>query len=181
MQWGANISTVETVQYGGGPTSVQRRDDQHSTSKSLVDHFSTNRAKYIVKSGFVQLGMVDHYMIYAVRKLNAWRLKRNSPKTIEFRALRNYCKEDFLKNLQIIDWASTLESKSDNPNEMARKFHQIFEHLLNFHAPLKKRKVRNEYSPWITSDIKKSMEERDGLKKLASKDPNLNIRFSATR
>ena len=116
---------------------------KHSTSKSLIDHFSTNRAKYIVKSGVVQLGMVDHYMIYAVRKVNAWRLKRNSPKTIEFRALRNYCKEDFLKDLQMIDWASTLESKSDNPSEMASTIHEIFEHLLNFHAPLKKRKVRN--------------------------------------
>ena len=47
----------------------------------------------------------------------------------------------------MIDWASTLESKSDNPSEMARTFHQIFEHLLNFYAPLKERKVRNEYSP----------------------------------
>ena len=109
---------------------------EHSTSKSLIDHFSTNRAKYIVKSGVVQLGMVDHYMIYAVRKVNAWRLKRNSPKTIEYRALRTYCKEDFLKDLQLIVWASTLESKSDNPSEMARIFHEIFEHLLNFHAPL---------------------------------------------
>ena len=50
------------------------------TSKSLIDHFSTNRAKYIVKSGVLELGMVDHYMIYAVQKINAWRLKRKSPK-----------------------------------------------------------------------------------------------------
>ena len=48
---------------------------KHCTSKSLIDHFSTDRAKYIVKSSVVQLGMVDHYMIYAVRKVNAWRLK----------------------------------------------------------------------------------------------------------
>ena len=48
---------------------------ENSTSKSLIGHFSTNRAKYIVKSGVVQLGMVDHYMIYAVRKVNAWRIK----------------------------------------------------------------------------------------------------------
>ena len=138
--------------------------------------------------------MVDHYMIYAVRKLNAWRLKRSSPKIIEFRALRNYCKEDFLKDLQLIDWASALESKSDNPSGMACTFLEIFEHLLNFHASLKKGKVRNEYAPWITSDIKKSMEERDRMKKLASKDPNLwpkykilrnkvtnNIRLSVTK
>ena len=53
--------------------------------------------------------MVDHYMIYAVRKVNALRLKRNSPKTIEFRALRNYCKEDFIRDLQRNHWVSILD------------------------------------------------------------------------
>ena len=64
---------------------------------------------------------------------------------------------------------------------MARTFHEIFEHLLNFHAPLKKRKVRNEYAPWITSDIKRGMEERDRMKKLASKDPNLWPKYKILR
>ena len=64
--------------------------------------------------------------------------QRNSPKTTELRALRNYCKEDFLKDLQLINWASTLESKGYNPSEMASTFHEIFEHLLNSHAPLEK-------------------------------------------
>ena len=127
-----------------------------------------------MKSGVLQLGMVDHYMIYAVRKINAWRLRRKNPKTIESRALRNYCKENFQKDLQLINWASILEPMSDNPSEMASTFQEILEHLLNFHAPLKKRKVKSEYAPWISSDIKRSMEERNKMKKkLALKDPNL--------
>ena len=112
-------------------------------------------------------------MIYAVRKVNASRLKRSSPRTIEFRSLRNYCKEDFIKDLQRINWVSTLEPMRDSPNEMASVFIDIFEKLSKVHAPLKKRKVRSEYTPWLTSDIKKSMEERDKMKKLASKDPKL--------
>ena len=86
--------------------------------------------------------MVDHYMIYAVRKVNASRLKRSSPKTIEFRSLRNYCKEDFfIKDLQRINWVSILEPMSDSPNEMASVFIDIFEKLLKVHAPLKKRRL----------------------------------------
>ena len=77
-------------------------------------------------------------MIYAVRKVNASRLKRSSPKAIEFLSLRNYCKEDFLKDLQRINWVSTLEPMSDSPNEMASVFIDIFEKLLKVHAPLKK-------------------------------------------
>ena len=144
---------------------------ESTTSKSLIDHFSTNRAKYIVKSGVLEIGMVDHYMIYAVRKINAWRLKRKNPKTIESRALRNYCKENFQKDLQLINWASILEPMSDNPSEMALTFQEIFEHLLNFHAPLKKRKVKSEYAPWITSYIKRSMEERNKMKKTSIEGP----------
>ena len=93
-----------------------------------------------MKSGVLELGMVDHYMIYAVRKINAWRLRRKNPKTIESRALRNYCKGNFQKDLQLINWASILEPTSDNPSEMASTIQEIFEHLLNFHAPLKKRR-----------------------------------------
>ena len=52
---------------------------ESTTSKSLMDHFSTKRAKYIVKCGALEQGMADHY---AVREINAWRLKRKNPKTI---------------------------------------------------------------------------------------------------
>ena len=88
---------------------------------------------------------------------------------------------NFQKDLQLINWASILEPMSDNANEMASTFQEIFEHLLNLHALLKKRKVKNEYAPWITSDIKRSMEERNKMKKLALKDPNLWPRYKILR
>ena len=119
---------------------ITNETGESTTCKSLIDHFSTNRAKYIVKSIVLQLGMVNDYLIYAVRKINAWRLRRKNPKTIDSPALRNYCKENFQKNLQQINWASILEPTSDNPSEMASTIQEIFEHLLNFHAPLKKRR-----------------------------------------
>ena len=58
--------------------------DELSTSKSLIDHCWTNIPQYILKSGVVQLGMVYHYMINAVQKVNASRLKRNNPKRLSF-------------------------------------------------------------------------------------------------
>ena len=61
----------------------------------------------------------------------------------------------------------------DSPNEMAVVFIDIFKKILKDHALLKKRKIRSKYTPWLTSDIIKSMEERDKMKKLASKDPKL--------
>ena len=71
----------------------------------------------MIRSGVVQSGKADYNMIYAVRKVNPLRLKRIGPKTIDYRALRNYCKEDFLKDVQLIEWVSTLDPKSDYPSE----------------------------------------------------------------
>ena len=51
------------------------KESEHHTSKTLIDHFSTNKPRYILSSGVVKSGMVDHYMIYAIRKVNAWRIR----------------------------------------------------------------------------------------------------------
>ena len=44
--------------------------------KSLIDHFSTSNARYILKTDVLETGMVDHYLIYGIRKINAWRIKK---------------------------------------------------------------------------------------------------------
>ena len=43
--------------------------------------------------------------------------------------------------------------------------------IANYHAPLKKRRVRGISSPWITPELKKLMFHRDKLKKIASRFP----------
>ena len=56
-------------------------------SISLIDHLSTSNPKYILKTGILDTGMFDHYLVYGIRKVNAWRYKRENknPTTIEFR------------------------------------------------------------------------------------------------
>ena len=39
-------------------------------SKSLIDHFSTTNTKYILKTDILETGMVDHYLVYGIRKVN---------------------------------------------------------------------------------------------------------------
>ena len=47
-------------------------------SKSLIDHFSTSNARYIRKTDVLDTGMVDHCLIYGIRKINDWKIKKNS-------------------------------------------------------------------------------------------------------
>jgi hypothetical protein len=54
---------------------------------------------------------------------------------------------------------------TSDPNEMWESWKNIFNMVLEKHAPTRIRKVRSEYAPWLTSNIKKSMYHRDYLKK----------------
>ena len=60
---------------------------------------------------------------------------------------------------------------------MTATFHEIFESMLNVHAPLRKRKVRTEYASWINLSIKEFMRQRDQTKILVTKDIALRPKY----
>ena len=75
-------------------------NEQSCISHSLIDHFSTNKRKYILESGMIETLMVDHYMVYAIRKVNAWRLNTiHKNKIVESRNMKNYDKSASNKTL----------------------------------------------------------------------------------
>ena len=41
----------------------------------------------ILKADVLELGMADHYLVYGMRKVNAWRVKNKKPKVLETRCL----------------------------------------------------------------------------------------------
>ena len=146
------------------------KDGASHTSKTLIDHFATNRPNYILRASVLKLGMVDHYLIFAVRKLNAKRLLDKQVKIVETRSLRNYDKQLFLDELSAIDWNEMLARTNGDPDLMASVFNSVISSLLEVHAPLKRRKITSHHSPWITVEIKNLMKERDLAKKRSEKD-----------
>ena len=54
---------------------------------------------------------------------------------------------------------------------MAYFFQEIFESILDIHAPLKKRRVRSENVPWLNQSIRNLMKESDLAKKFTLKSP----------
>ena len=59
--------------------------------------------------------------------------------------------------------------KSSNPNEMWEQWKCTFLAIADKHAPLKMMRIRSQSSPWITSELKDLMHNRDILKIKASK------------
>ena len=47
------------------------KDGVTYTTRTLTDHFATSRPNNILRANVLKLGMVDYYLIFAVRKINA--------------------------------------------------------------------------------------------------------------
>ena len=58
---------------------------------------------------------------------------------------------------------------ADEPNKMVTTFQEILESLLNVHAPLRVKRLRNELAPWLTSSVRDLMTKRDRMRKAATK------------
>ena len=55
-----------------------------------------------------------------------------------------------------------------DPIQAWESWKHLFLTIANFHAPFKKKRVRNSsLAPWLNSDIKRLMRERDQLKRVA--------------
>ena len=137
-----------------------------STTKTLIDLAFTNKPELINGSGIIHLGISDHSLIYIQRKIY---IPRNDPKVIKTRQFKHYSVNNFKSDIFIylhngIFWDTMLD-----PNIMWKKWKTIFLSIADFHAPETTKKVRSEYAPWITNNIREVMTQRDFLKKKAVK------------
>ena len=72
-------------------TTTERGEQK--VSKTLIDHFSSTNPKYIIEADVMEIGMVDHYLIYGIRKINAKRQKENikeSSNPVTWKNMRKY-------------------------------------------------------------------------------------------
>ena len=66
---------------------------------------------------------------------------------------------------------------------MWRVWKNIFNNVVDRHAPLRSKRVRTSKSPWVTKRLKQLMHQRDSLKLKAirSNDPNVSLDFKKKR
>ena len=90
---------------------------------------------------------------------------RTGPRTIETRQFKNFQKENFLFDLEQMPWNDI--SLYSNPDDMWNVWRKQFITCVDKHAPLKRKRIRNKKSPWITRELLSRMHKRDYLKKKA--------------
>ena len=113
-------------------------------------------------------GFSDHDLIFGIRKISS-KLNRE-PKIVRSRQLKHYNKNEFMLSLKQVDWKVIL--KGGDINTMSTKFEDQFIAILDKHAPLRERKVKNSYALYIYHELRHKMFLRDLHKKRFNKSRN---------
>ena len=91
---------------------------------------------------------------------------------ITYRNFRKFNRINFRNDIASHCWDHIYNST--DPNQMWLQWKCSFLSIVNKHAPLRTMRVRTRSSPWITSELKKRMHDRDILKIKASKSNDSN-------
>ena len=170
-----NITTVYGLdQLIKSPTRVTPH------SSTLIDLIFTSNLDNIVCSGVSHIGISDHSLVYAYRKI-AQPSPCSGPNHISFRNFKHFDTANFRSDIQHQQW--DMADLTNNPDDTWSQWRKLFSAVCDKHAPLKTKRTRALRSPWINSEIKKRMRHRDRLKAKAikTKDPKLWDAFKKVR
>ena len=134
-------------------------------TKTLIDIIATNCAEKVSDCEVIPASIGDHEMVGCVRKINS---RKFAPKVINCRNYKNYDPETMKNELRKLDWSPVFSSMNVNIawNIMSNYLVTVF----NKHAPKIVKKIRGKPAPWLTEDIKTTMNKRDQLLRKYRKD-----------
>ena len=139
-----------------------------SSSSTLIDHSLSNTSEKICQFGTISLGLSDHCLIYATRKVVKGQINKHN--TVKLRSLRNYCKQDFGLKLSALNWQDVLTST--DVTKAWELFKEYFHSVLDVVAPIKEVRLKPRTEPWMTTDILQCVQKRDEWLKTFRKTRN---------
>ena len=84
------------------------------------------------------------------------------------RDTKNFDRENFLLDLLDIDWSLVIKLEKEDPNYSFNLYENTLNILLDKYIPLRKitqKELKQQYKPWITNNILKSIKARENLNK----------------
>ena len=134
------------------PTRITRE------SKTLIDVICCNVPHNIFSVKVIPAGLSDHELIGCARKLN--NVKFN-PRIVTCRNFANYNPKLFCEELNSANLVEVYSFIS--VNEAWASLRVTLQRCIDKHAPLISKKVKGRLCPWLTPDVRKEMNLRDGL------------------
>ena len=144
------------------------RIDSVTGRESLLDHIYSNCPELISNAKVDDLGLSDHFPISCSLNLNI-SPKRKTHKEITYRSFKYFNQSLFFYDLEQATFEKVLYETE--PNTAIEVWYVIFLSVLDKHAPVKTRRVKQaDMPPWITPEIIKATELKKKLKKEKKND-----------
>ena len=142
------MNTLQFEQLIKEPTRVT------ATTKTVIDLAFTNKPELINGSGVIHLGISDHSMIYIQRNIS---IPRGEPKIVKTRQFKQYNANNFKTDIFTYLNDEIFLNSTLDPNVMWEKWKTRFLTVADFHAPPITKRVRSQYAPWITNNIRQEI------------------------
>lgn len=121
----------------------------------------------------------DHSMVYAIRKFAM--SSKNTHKHVTTRSFKSFNANAFREHVKSAPWDSLRNCAT--PDEMIVIWENMFLKIADAHAPIRKQRVRNKKSPWITTELRELIAGRNRLKRqaLLTKHPSFWDKYKKER
>ena len=128
-----------------------------STACTLIDAIFVTNSDIVLKSGVISADNIsDHKAVFCDVNLSK---APTISKIIRYRCFRNFNYVEFLSAMYTLPWNNLLrEQNIDTKIEIFNNFLLI---LFNTYAPIKESRITKQRAPWLTSNIKLFMKQRD--------------------
>ncbi|CAB4011738.1 Hypothetical predicted protein, partial [Paramuricea clavata] len=154
-------STLNLTQLISSPTRVTE------TSQTLIDVILASNVDLVKKSDVLSITISDHFLVYSTLNL---KMPRTKPVTITTRSYKNFNADAFCNDISKIPWDTV--TVFDHTDDQVSCFNNLFQDVLEQHAPVKTFKSKYRKSKVITPEIRDLMRERDRLRKRAHQRSN---------
>ena len=138
-------------------------------AESGLDHLYTNRPDKISDVYAEYTGGSDHKLIKVTRYSKSI---KNRVRYVRKRCYKDFNKQEFSNKVKELSWYDvyTCEDTNQAAYLLTTKLLSILDHM----APVRTVQCRRQYAPWLSSNTKELMKERDKAQKLAASTGNMD-------
>lgn len=159
--WECTTTAVGLEQLVENPTRVATKLD--TTTSTLIDHIYSNCPLQVSGVGVGNLSASDHFPVFC-----SWLCKqpleaKHCHTTVTYRSFKRFNEANFLNDLRNTPF--DLVYQETDPDSALLLWYNLFNPVLDKHAPLRQRRVKKEKPPWLNKELIDAMEIRDRLKK----------------
>lgn len=162
-KWSDLLGQLGLLQLINQPTRVQ------ANSQSLIDHVYVTKACNIASSGTLNIGLSDHDMIYASRKLGTKSAVPKQRTKLTYLDWKSFSTVAFQNTINDTNWDEIY--LANNAESMLSRFTSKLQTIIAAHLKCKSRFVRSKIlPPWLDNEIRQNIAKRDRFKQLGRWD-----------